>query len=69
MKPNQWMQTFATRDDGPVATLTMNRPDKRNAMMTSFSVPSLTRFSTKPARRRQVVILRGRRGIIALVWT
>lgn len=47
--------------DGPIATLTMNRPDKRNAMCEELLV-ALQAFYTAPPEAVRVVILTGVEG-------
>lgn len=47
--------------DGPIATLTMNRPDKRNAMCEELLV-ALDRFFSAPPKDIRVVILTGVEG-------
>ena len=55
------MQTLKLEIDGPVATLTMNRPDKRNAMNDQL-LAELDVFFTKPPENVKVVILSGTEG-------
>jgi len=47
--------------DGPIATLTMNRPDKRNAMCEALLV-ALDAFFSAPPKDVRVVILTGIKG-------
>lgn len=47
--------------DGPVATLTMNRPDKRNAMCEEL-IDAIDAFFSAPPRDVKVVILTGTQG-------
>lgn len=47
--------------DGPVATLTMNRPDKRNAMCEEL-LELLNAFFSTPPKNVRVVILKGTHG-------
>lgn len=47
--------------DGPIATLTMNRPDKRNAMSDAF-VEELGAFFFNPPKGVRVAILTGKGG-------
>ena len=55
------MQTLRLEIDGPVATLTMNRPDKRNAMNDQL-LSELDAFFTNPPEGVKVVILTGTEG-------
>ncbi|WP_210245202.1 crotonase/enoyl-CoA hydratase family protein [Martelella alba] len=53
--------TLKIEIDGPVATLTMNRPEKRNAMCDTL-LEALDRFFSAPPKAVRVVILTGAGG-------
>ena len=55
------MQTLTLDIEGPVATLTMNRPDKRNAMNDQL-LSELDAFFSDPPKTVKVVILTGTGG-------
>ena len=55
------MQTLTLDIEGPVATLTMNRPDKRNAMNDQL-LSELDAFFSNPPAGVKVVILTGTGG-------
>lgn len=53
--------TLTIEQDGPIATLTMNRPDKRNAMNDTL-LAALDGFFSAPPKDVRVVILTGTAG-------
>lgn len=55
------MQTLTLAIDGPIATLTMNRPDKRNAMNDQL-LRELDTFFSEPPEGVKVVVLTGTEG-------
>ena len=54
-------EILQTRIDGPIAVLTMNRPDKRNAMNDQL-LAALDAFFSNPPEGVKVVVLTGTAG-------